>query len=742
MTKTIKNKLILCVGTLSLTAFSFGLLANTADTGSGETQNTVNAVTVADEATFSMLDGASVRIDDDAIDENKAAIRFTTRVKRSEIDNNENVQIVTMITPSRYLDATLQSGFDNDDLTEDKVESIVIDVANKASAALENDAAYDSSNYYYYNAAIYNVKEANLSRAFSARSYLTIDGEVKYYSAFDFGKNSASVWQVAADEKALLEETADEYANVSALCQTYEIKAGDTTLLTVKRGERLAWHESELNEAIEELKTPVEDAANLTYTWAHEVAGLPEATASINADVNATVTYNVLKMEANGADAYAVSTGHTLAEGTELTVPATFNNLPVNKVADKAFQKNTAIKKVILPDSVYLIGSSAFEQASNLKTLVMPGLKSTISNLAQNSFYRCNALREIVVNRLRMQSGWQVFVTDANSSAVGTVNIYCLSTDTSIIEGIDYTKNNLLSGNVYVYSGTEACGYWTWKDGVYGSEIVQTPDHSYTGENGACVTCGAWDAKGISYQYGTVSLTTLAGDSNATLTVNGTHVSELTGYIVKGLLDSHTGTTVTIPDTYNDGTNGTANVIAVGSKAFKDNTTIEKVVLSENVIAIEGSAFEGCTSLVAAIMPGVIDRYANPGSGGSYIGTDAFYNCISLETLVVSSLNQVSRRVFYVDTAEYIDYQPKLKAYRYDASGTAAFGGTFRVTTDGIANANMFAIVNPGSGGPAESGYYYLYSANEPTEEQWTTTSDWWHFDDNGDVVVWTNPNA
>ena len=736
MIKRIKNKAILCASILSLTAFSCGLLVNGVKTASAETQNTVNAVTVADKTTFSLVDGASVRYDAAALGENQAAIRFTTRVEKSVVDNNDNVQIVTMITPSRYLDETLQNGFDNDDLTNDQVETIVMDVANKASADLENDpTTYDSSEYYYYNAAIYNVKEANLSRAFSARSYLTIDGAVQYYSEFDFEKNSRSVWQVANTVKEKCEEagdtTSEEYVNVSKLCAEYKITAGEETLLTVKRGARLAWHESELNAAIEGLT--VEDTTNLTYSWVNELTGLPEETASINADVNATVSYNVLQMVANGT-AYAVSTGHTLADGVTVTVPATFNNLPVNKVADKAFEKNTAITKVILPDSVTVIGSLAFNEAKNLKTIVMPGLTSTIANLATNSFYRCNALREIVVNRLRLKD-WQVFATDANSSAVGTANIYCLSTDTSKIE-ITYSKNNLLSENIYVYSETEACGYWTWKDGVYGSEIVQTPDHSYTGENGACVNCGAWDAKGISYQYGTISLTTLASDANATLTVNGKRVSELTGYIVKGLLDSHTGTTVEIPGTYNDGTNGTANVIAVGSKAFKDNTTIEKVVLSENVIAIESNAFEGCTSLVAAIMPGVIDRYANPGSGGSYIGTDAFYNCISLETLVVSSLNQVGRRVFYVDTATYTDYQPKLKAYRYNAEGTAKFGTTFRVSS--LSTANMFAIKTDTSGVVAAAGSYYLYSVNEPTETQWATTSDWWHFDENGNVVVWT----
>ena len=435
-------------------------------------------------------------------------------------------------------------------------------------------------------------------------------------------------------------------------------------------------------------------------------------------------------------------------EGTVVNVLKEYNDgvhgtLPVIGVEKNAFLNNTVITKVILPETVYSIGSSAFQQCAALETVIMPGVVSnaskSINQLADNSFLDCPSLTTIVVSEL-WANATQIFLvrTDRISGYEAKLDVYVTKakTETSVRyqnwidrpETVNLVKQNMFTNNTYYYDQSAACGTWKWNGGVYGGEIVLQPPHDYD-ENDKCTVCGAWDPKGIEYTYGTVTLAN-------TLTVGEEKIQNFTGYIVKGLLDTHTGTVVTVPDTFDDGVNGEANVISVAANAFMRNKTITKVILSENVLVIGGSAFQECTALQTVIMPGVIDKYAGDGTGGSNIGANAFLDCSALETLVVSTLNQTMGQYFWVRTE---GYTAKVKVYRYNTDGTADFGSSCRFTNH--TQANMFVTSTPTDGKPTADelakGGYYLYSEVAPTAEQWETTEYWWHFVD-GEVVVWT----
>lgn len=67
-----------------------------------------------------------------------------------------------------------------------------------------------------------------------------------------------------------------------------------------------------------------------------------------------------------------------------LSVPSKINGLTVSEIGDNAFDSNTEIKKVILPNSIVKIGLRAFENCENLASV---SLGTKIRSIGLNAFY-------------------------------------------------------------------------------------------------------------------------------------------------------------------------------------------------------------------------------------------------------------------------------------------------------------------------------------------------------------------
>lgn len=95
-----------------------------------------------------------------------------------------------------------------------------------------------------------------------------------------------------------------------------------------------------------------------------------------------------------------------------------------------------------------------------------------------------------------------------------------------------------------------------------------------------------------------------------------------------GIITGYTGTDdyVVIPEYMNVGGGDVVKVTGISSTAFKGNTYIKEVRLSDFITEIPNNAFENCTSLFGI-------------SGGNItsIGNNAFYNCISMDPLLIDS---------------------------------------------------------------------------------------------------------
>lgn len=123
---------------------------------------------------------------------------------------------------------------------------------------------------------------------------------------------------------------------------------------------------------------------------------------------------------------------------------------------------------------------------------------------------------------------------------------------------------------------------------------------------------------------------------------SGLRVSESTGMVT-----AYTGTAdyVVIPEyvSVTDGLNKAKAVRVSGftQSAFAGNTNIKGVILPKHIQAIPANAFEGCTNLETVIGYGVND-----------IGTEAFKNCMSLQSFIIDEFVQNLGAKAFENTAE------------------------------------------------------------------------------------------
>lgn len=142
---------------------------------------------------FAMVTGAETRTDDQKV------LRFTTKLKKTELDNlskdGKTVKVVTLITPTRYL---TDNNISDADFTKEKLDELSVKYHSVVfSAENENLTNNADGDYYKFQACEYGILEQNISRAFSARSYLEVDGAITQYTDYSAENNSRAIYNVA-----------------------------------------------------------------------------------------------------------------------------------------------------------------------------------------------------------------------------------------------------------------------------------------------------------------------------------------------------------------------------------------------------------------------------------------------------------------------------------------------------------------------------------------------------------------
>jgi len=276
----------------------------------------------------------------------------------------------------------------------------------------------------------------------------------------------------------------------------------------------------------------------------------------------------------------ATITGYTGAGGV-ITIPSTLGGYPTVYIGDGAFNSNTNLISVTIPNSVITIGNHAFDLCYSLTTVTIPDSVTAIGNYA---FAGCSILTVIDVS-----------TGNANYASIDGV-LY----NKAITTLIQYPGGK--TGAFTIPSSIITIG-----DGAFGDctqlTTVTIPDSVTAIGYFAFAGCSALIAIDVS-----------AGNANYA-SVNSVLYNKAITTLIQ-YPGGKTGT-FTIP----------SSVTTIGDYAFYDCSSLTSVTIPNIVITIGVSAFEGCSFLTAVTIPNSVTT----------IGNWAFGFCTSLTTVTIGN---------------------------------------------------------------------------------------------------------
>ena len=339
----------------------------------------------------------------------------------------------------------------------------------------------------------------------------------------------------------------------------------------------------------------------------------------------------------------------------------------VTAIGASAF-KGTKVEVVVLPETVTSIADRAFMWCYDLTTVIAPGVKE-FNDPQQLQFVYCDSLVNVVLNAETTNIPSRVFLNNTGLKEDGETYYgnnqadILINDSVSKVETISKDNNQILTGDVYVYSTdiTKHGKVWSYdKDG----NIVKA-DNPHEFNDDLICGCGAsmpWDSKGINYEWDSVT----------------------SSYIVKGLTDN-TLTEIEILGEFSDGVHGKANVTTIGERAFavgypNYNTTLKKIVIHENVKTIKDRAFMWLMGVEFIDARGV----------DTLDGTFHFAYCESLKTVVLGgNLTSLQNGTFFDDAKSEPDLN---RPFAEKTVSLYLYSETNKVTN--ISNANGNEMLN------------------------------------------------
>ena len=294
--------------------------------------------------------------------------------------------------------------------------------------------------------------------------------------------------------------------------------------------------------------------------------------------------------------------GYTGNHSTEVYPLAVYEGKPVTYVKEKCAW-NPNVTKIVLPASVTDFKGNSFEAASKLEYISMTGVEHITTG---NNFINCSQIKTIIVNKAFNLDNQQFKKHGTSGDAQGVIYVDGSASESTF----SFTApgmNEFITGKVFYKGDATKCLQWNFDEN---GEIKHgAAEHNY--KDGICSNCGDKDAMGVIYEYN----------------------AEKGVYYVKGYNGSNKN--VTVFKTWNDGVHGEKYVKYLAFEAFRDNTTIEKVILPDSVDSLEGLVFWGCTNLAYVSMTGITNLdYASPYGGER---NNNFRNCFKLSVVITSN---------------------------------------------------------------------------------------------------------
>ena len=329
---------------------------------------------------------------------------------------------------------------------------------------------------------------------------------------------------------------------------------------------------------------------------------------------------------------------------SKLTVPevVSFKGIAyrVITIAKGAFQNNSTLETVVLPNSITSIGKRAFGVCTKLKSITIPNSVIVIGDAA---FYGCTSLKSFSI---------------PNSIKIINDNLFWGCTnlaDVTIPEGVNYIgqeafRECLALTSITIPSTVQEIARYAFQNCYEVTEVTcnatkvpKTHDDAFDGTMTEFATlrvpASALESYWSEWPWAGFQFIVAIGSSteSGVFTVNGITYKSLPAKEAEVIGASPKATSLDIPEFVTAG-GTTYTVTSIGKGAFQNNSSIESVEMPYSITSIGKRAFGVCTSLTSVFIPNSVTE----------IDDAAFYGCTSLESVVIpNSIRKLSNNIFW-----------------------------------------------------------------------------------------------
>lgn len=317
-----------------------------------------------------------------------------------------------------------------------------------------------------------------------------------------------------------------------------------------------------------------------------------------------------LTFTANADETACTVTGIGTWTGSELTIPAVYEGLPVTAIGERAFFEQE-ITAVTLPERLTEIGDLAFAHCYDLTAIVIP---EGVARIGYQAFRNCDRLTDVTLPSTLTEIQPDAF----HCANIQNVYIADLAAWCNIQFGEAYA-NPLLDAEQLYIDGEQVT------DLVIPDGVTEIPYVAFRGFAAITSVTLPDSVQKIGYQafYGCENLTSV-------MIGNGVQeIDNMAFYICRRLSDLTLGNSIqTIgADAFLE--NGITTLVfpeslqTIGGGAFMNCNDLTSVTLQNGIKTIEAGAFKSCEKLQQVVIPESVTT----------VGHDAFTGCSALTSL-------------------------------------------------------------------------------------------------------------
>ena len=327
----------------------------------------------------------------------------------------------------------------------------------------------------------------------------------------------------------------------------------------------------------------------------------------------------------------------TVVSGTGSTKDIPYD-LDVTSIGYSAFQSNTGLTSVNIPESIMSVGDWAFVNSIGLTSLTLP---YSLTSIGENTFYGCASLMSVTIPDSVTSIGREAFydckslasITIPNSITEINYSMFCGCSNLTTIaipEGVTRIGSNAFNSCISLKSIAIPNSVMIIENSAFqyctGLTSVSIPNGMTSLDSSAFSDCTALKNEnnlyGNAYYIGNSSNPYLLLLSAKNTAITECEINSNTRFISNGAFSGCTNLeSITISN----------SVTSIGYSAFYNCTSLVSVTIPKSVTNIESYAFSGCANLTSVI----VNALNPPSVKGGSSGFDSFYKCSKLTNIYV-----------------------------------------------------------------------------------------------------------